>query len=332
MPESPAVPTRSTLRIIQAPISGELEAFQEHFRHAVRGKRGLLRTILRYVLKQKGKHIRPTLVLLAAKVCGEVTDATYRAATLVELLHTATLLHDDVVDEAESRRGTFSVNALWGNKAAVLVGDYFLSRGLLLALEHEDIRVLHIVSDAVRRMAEGELMQLKKARSMDLDEETYFTIISYKTASLLAACTKCGAASVSEDSDRVEQMQVIGEQLGLAFQIRDDLFDFMPRGAGKPAGLDLKKKLVTLPMIHALRQAEGEDRRQVLRILRRGGKGRDDRKAVLAFAEKHGGLDYAKTRMHDCISQAHAVLETFPESPSRTAMHALSEYIITRTR
>ena len=292
----------------------------------------MLNTVARYVLRQKGKRIRPTLVLLSAKVCGGVTDATYRAATLVELLHTATLVHDDVVDEAETRRGVFSVNALWGNKVAVLVGDYFLSRGLQLALEHDDIDMLRIISDAVRRMAAGELLQVKKARSLDLDEATYFQIISDKTASLIGACTMCGAVSASEDPDVRQRMLDIGEQLGLAFQIRDDLFDYGSRGVGKPVGLDLQKKLVTLPLIHALSQADAARRRRMIRILRRGGRRADDRKAVLAFADEFAGIDYARDRMITAARAAQSVLGTFPASRARSAMMALAEYITTRKR
>ncbi len=317
---------------IQAVIQEDLKEFQRSFRSTARGQSGLLNIILRYVLRQKGKRIRPTLVLLSAKVCGGVSEATYRAATLVELLHTATLVHDDVVDEAETRRGTFSVNALWGNKAAVLIGDYFLSRGLQLALEHDDLAMLHILSGTVQRMAEGELLQVKKARMLDLDESTYFKIISDKTASLISACTMCGAVSVSGDEHNISRMQTVGEQLGLAFQIRDDLFDYGSDSVGKPVGLDLQKKLVTLPLIRALSQCASAERRQIIRILRRGGKRANDRQAVLAFAEKYGGLDYARSRMAECARTAQSILSTFPESPARTAMFSLAEYIITRKR
>ncbi len=332
MTEESAAPHLFTLRDIQAAVKDELTEFRKSFRDAVRGKSGLLNTILRYVLRQKGKRIRPTLVLLSAKVCGGITSATYRSAILVELLHTATLVHDDVVDEAETRRGAFSVNALWGNKVAVLVGDYFMSQGLLLALEHDDIEMLRIVSDAVRRMAEGELLQVKKARSLDLDEATYFRIISDKTGSLISACTMCGAVSATNDEDSKRRMRTIGEQLGLAFQIRDDLFDYGSRGVGKPVGLDLQKKLVTLPLIHALGQADAARRRQMVRILRRGGRRADDRKAVLEFTGEFGGLDYARNKMTDCARSAQSILATFPESPARKAMISLAEYITTRKR
>ena len=330
MPEKTPVPHPATLRDIQMVIKDELTAFQQSFRSAVREPSGLLNTILRYVLRQKGKRIRPALVLLSAKVCGGVTEASFRAATLIELLHTATLVHDDVVDEAATRRGIFSINALWGNKAAVLVGDYFLSRGLMLALEHDDIEMLRIVSDAVRRMAKGELLQAEKARSLDLNEATYLRIISDKTASLIAACTMCGAASATTDDSAKQRMQSIGEQLGLAFQIRDDLFDYGNRGVGKPVGLDLQKKLATLPLIHALEQADTARRRQMIRILRRGGRKRDDRKVAVAFAEDFGGLDYARNKMVGCTRTAQSLLRTFPESPARTAMISLADYITTR--
>ncbi len=332
MSEEPSAPDARTLRDIQSVVQQELTAFQRSFRASVSGSSGLLNTVTRYVLRQKGKRIRPTLVLLAAKVCGGITEATFRAATLVELLHTATLVHDDVVDEAETRRGAFSVNALWGNRVAVLVGDYFLSQGLLLALKHDDTRMLRILSDAVRRMAEGELLQVKRARSLGFDEATYFRIISDKTASLISACTMCGAVSASDDATAWERMETVGEQLGLAFQIRDDLFDYGTQGIGKPVGLDLKEKLTTLPLVFALDQADRASRRQMVRILRRRGRHPDDLAATLAFVKEHGGLKYARSRMVACVQAAQETLSTFPPSPAREAMIALADYVTTRKR
>ena len=319
-----------TLRDIQAVVKDDLAEFRRSFRGVVQEESDLLTTILRYILRRKGKRVRPTLVLLSARVCGGVTDASFRAATLVELLHTATLVHDDVVDESETRRGAFSINALWGNKVAVLVGDYFLSRGLQLALAHDDTEMLHILSNAVRRMAQGELMQVKKARNLDLDESAYFRIIADKTASLIAACTVCGAVSASAGSKAKAQMNAVGEHLGLAFQIRDDLFDYESHRVGKPVGSDLQKKLVTLPLIHALDQCEPMRRRAMLRILRRGGRRANDRQAVLAFASEYGGLDYARAKMAEHVHAAQSLLGTFEESPARTAMISLAQYIITR--
>ena len=325
-------PSQWTLGQIQAVVKDELRVFHQSFKDSVREKSGLLSTVLRYVLRQKGKRIRPTLVLLSAKVCGGVTEASYRAATLVELLHTATLMHDDVVDESERRRGAYSVNALWGNKVAVLVGDYFLSKGLLLALEHDDVAMLRTLSDAVRRMAKGELLQAKKSRRLDLDEDTYFRIISDKTASLISACTLCGAISATAEESAQQRMRTVGEELGLAFQIRDDLFDYGSGGVGKPVGLDLQKKLVTLPLIHALGQVDAAQRKHIIRIVRRKGTRRKDRQTVIAFAEEYGGLAYATERMTACVRSAQAALAEFPESEARSAMIALAEYCITRKR
>ena len=293
---SPANPSRHaiTLADVRRPVEAELEHFFRYFRGAMRTKVGLLDKVLRYVLHQKGKRIRPILVLLSAKVCGGVSEASYRGAALVELLHTATLIHDDVVDDAERRRGLFSINALWKNKIAVLLGDFLLSRGLLLALEHHDYALLHTVSDAVRRMSEGELLQIEKTRHLDIDEETYFRIISDKTASLIAACTTCGAISATEDAEDIERMRVVGEKLGLAFQIRDDLFDFGVHDVGKPLGIDLQEKKITLPLIHALRESERADRKRILRIVRKKKKSRSDIRTVGAFVEAKGGIAYAR--------------------------------------
>ncbi len=321
-----------TLREIQSVVEDDLKAFQRKFREAVRVRHGLLDRIVQYVLRQKGKRIRPTLVLLSAHLCGGVTERSYRAATLVELLHTATLVHDDVVDESEKRRGAFSINALWGNKVAVLVGDYFLSRGLLLALEHNDFDLLKTLSDAVQRMSEGELLQVERTRRLDLNEETYYRIISDKTASLIAACTRCGAYSTGASAEVVNRMGEIGEQLGLAFQIRDDLFDYGTGNVGKPVGADLKKKLVTLPLIHALRSAEPAERRSILQIVRRRKKSVKDRTRVCSFVEAAGGLAYARGRMEAHITEVQALLHTFPDCPARQSLTALSRYIIARKK
>jgi len=328
MTEAGSVNHFPTLDSIQAVVAEELKEFRRVFRDTIREKSGLLSTILRHVLRRKGKRIRPTLVFLSAKVCGGITDSSFRAATLLELIHTATLVHDDVVDEADTRRGAHSVNALWGNKVAVLVGDYFLSKGLLLALEHDDVEMLRILSDVVRRMTKGELLQIKEARHLDLDEATYFRIISDKTASLISACTTCGAVSAQADPADVQRMQTLGEKLGLAFQIRDDLFDYGPPGIGKPVGLDFKKKPITLPLIHALSQTSPQDTRKVKRLLRQG----REHEEILAFVKDHGGLDYARDQMHRQVLYVQELLETFPESPARAAMHSLAEYVISRKR
>lgn len=326
-----SIPT--TLDAIRTPVEDDLDAFQEYFREAMRADHTLLDKITQYVLWQKGKRIRPLLVLLSAKACtGQATDITHRAAALVELLHTATLVHDDVVDDAEKRRGVFSINALWKNKIAVLMGDFLLSRGLLLSLDHDDYTILHTLSDAVRRMSEGELLQIEKSRLLDIDEETYFRIISDKTASLIAACTKSGAVSVTEDKALAARMDRFGETLGLAFQIRDDLFDFSTQESGKPIGIDLQEKKMTLPLIVALRDADRSERKRVLKLVDEDDKSRDELRTIAAFVRKHGGIDYARTRMEELAEEAKSHLAVLPPSDARASLVGLTEFAIKRDR
>ena len=317
---------------IRRPVETELEAFQDYFREALRADGVLLDQITQYVLRQKGKRIRPLLVLLSAKLCGRVTETSYRAAALVELLHTATLVHDDVVDDAERRRSLFSINALWKNKVSVLFGDFLLSRGLLLSLEHGDYTVLHTLSNAVRRMSEGELLQIEKSRLLNIDEETYFQIISDKTASLISACLTAGALSATDDEAQVERMRAAGEKLGLAFQIRDDLFDFGTGDVGKPIGIDLQEKKLTLPLIVALREASRGERRRIMKIVRKDEKSRADQRAVAAFVDENGGLAYARRRMTDLAREAHALLAGFPPTEARDALLDLVAYTVQRKR
>ncbi|BBM70232.1 polyprenyl synthetase family protein [Rhodothermus marinus] len=327
----PDQPRVISLKDIQRPVAEELKHFQRYFRDAMRTSVPLLDHVARYLLRQKGKRIRPLLVLLTAKLCGGITEATYRAAALVELLHSATLVHDDVVDGAEQRRGMFSINAIWKNKVAVLFGDFLLSRGLLLALDHRDYDTLHALSDAVRRMSEGELLQIEKSRHLDIDEATYFRIISDKTASLIAACTKSGALSATDDPRVIDEMYLMGEKLGLAFQIRDDLFDYGEE-AGKPIGNDLKEKKLTLPLIYALRMAPSSERRRILRIVRKKKKTRDDIQTVADFAEAYGGMAYARERMEALAGEARAILERYPPGDARDALLDLVDYTVTRNR
>ena len=315
---------------MQSVVAQELEAFEQCFDASVRAQGGTTDQILRYILRRKGKRIRPLLVLLSAKVFGPVSERTYRAATLVELLHTATLLHDDVVDEADRRRGILSVNALWGNRAAVLVGDYMLSRGLILATTHGDTDILEILSRAVQRMSEGELLQLKRVRRMSVDEPTYFRIIADKTASLLSACTESGAVSAGAEAADRSRMAAFGEQLGLAFQIRDDLFDYGTAAVGKPVGADLGKSLVTLPLVYALRNSPVQERRRALRLLRQRRKSHTP--ALRQFADIHGGLAYAHQRMEGHVREAQALLASFPASEARDTLLSLSRFVIARTR
>jgi octaprenyl-diphosphate synthase len=321
-----------TLDDLRRPVQADLERFRSFFRASMKTDVRLLDLVVRYTLRQKGKQLRPLLVLLAARTCGNVTESTLRGAALVELLHTATLVHDDVVDEADKRRGAWSVNALWKNKVAVLLGDFLLSRGLLLALDAGDYRLLHTVSDAVRRMSEGELLQIEKARRLDIDEETYFRIISDKTASLLSACTTCGAVSATADDEAIGTMTRFGEKLGLAFQIRDDLFDFGVDDVGKPLGIDLKEKKLTLPLIRALERAPDAERRSVMRIVRSNGKSREDVRTVAGFVERNGGISYARSRMMDLAQEAASELDRFPASEARDALVDLVAFTVLRSR
>jgi octaprenyl-diphosphate synthase len=321
-----------TLGDIQAPVEAEMRHFEGYFRESMRSDVALLDTVTRYVLRQKGKRIRPLLVLLSAKACGTVSEASYRGAALVELMHTATLVHDDVVDEADRRRGLLSINAIWKNKVAVLFGDFLLSRGLLLALEHRDYAMLHALSDAVRRMSEGELLQIKKARQLDIDEATYFRIISDKTASLISACTTCGALSATDDEDRIQTMRAVGEQLGLAFQIRDDLFDYGGDDVGKPLGIDLQERKMTLPLIMAMRTAQPADRRRILRIVKKKKKVLSDIRTVASFVHAEGGIAYTRRRMMSLAEEARTLLARFPDTEARDALVGLSHYVVRREK
>lgn len=331
-PERPVAPVG--LAAAQAPVADDLVAFRRQFRSQMQSRVPLLNAVTRYLLARKGKQIRPTLVLLSARLCGGVTEKSYRAAALVELLHTATLVHDDVVDEAETRRGAWSINTLWKNKVGVLLGDYLLSRGLLLALDAQDYDLLHVVSDAVRRMSEGELNQIERARRFDITEATYLQIIGDKTASLLAACMAAGAVSAGADAATVARARAIGETLGLAFQIRDDLFDYDTDAAsvGKPVGLDLQERKMTLPLILALDAASAAERRHIRRIVRQRRKSRAETAEVLRFVERSGGLAAARQRMDHLAAEAADALRTFPPSDAREALVGLCAYVAARKR
>jgi octaprenyl-diphosphate synthase len=312
---------------IKAPVAAEMEIFEQKFRQSMKSSVPLLDKITQYIVKRKGKQIRPMFVFLTAKLCGEMNESTYRAAALIELLHTATLVHDDVVDDSNMRRGFFSVNALWKNKIAVLVGDYLLSRGLLLSIDHNDFRLLHIVSNAVREMSEGELLQIEKARRLDIAEPVYFDIIRQKTASLIASCCSCGAASVTDDETVQEKMRVFGELTGIAFQIKDDLFDYgnpAEQGQiGKPTGIDIKEKKMTLPLIYALSKASASDRRRMINIIKNHNEDPQKVEEVVAFVHASGGIQYAADKMYDYRNKALSILNEFPESPARKSIHDL---------
>ncbi len=321
------------LKDIQSLIDDDLKAFRRQFRDAMRSRVRLLDTVVQYLLKRKGKQIRPTLVLLSAEMAGGVTERSYRAASLVELLHTATLVHDDVVDEADTRRGVASINALWRNKVGVLLGDYLLSRGLLLALDAGDYDLLHLTSDAVRRMSEGELLQIETARKLDITEERYLRIIGDKTGSLIAACMAAGAASAGADEATIARAKTIGETIGLAFQIRDDLFDYdTDAAAGKPVGLDLQDRKMTLPLILALDRADDATRQRIRRIVRKRKKSRAETAEVVRFVETSGGLAAARERMEALAAEAAEALRQFPASEAREALVGLCAYVVARKR
>lgn len=331
-PTKTSVTKRSniTLATIKDPVTEELKTFKRYFRDAMRSDVGLLDKITQYVLRLKGKQVRPILVLLSAKACGGVTEMSYRGAALVELLHTATLVHDDVVDEAERRRGMFSINALWKNKIAVLFGDFLLSRGLLMSLEHHNYELLQVMSDAVRRMSEGELLQIEKSRRLDIDEATYFRIISDKTASLFASCAASGAISAGANDETVANMRLFGEKLGLAFQIRDDLFDYGIKDVGKPLGIDIKERKMTLPLIVALRNADAQERKAILKIVKRKKKSRGDVAAVIDFVKQGAGLKYAQEQMYQLADEARELLSALDDTTARRSLEDMVEYIVAR--
>lgn len=317
---------------IKKPIDAELGQFKSYFREAMRSEVFLLDKIIQYLLRQKGKQLRPILVMLSAQAAGGIGESTYRGAALVELLHTATLVHDDVVDGADRRRNMFSINALWKNKIAVLLGDFLLSRGLLLALDHKDYTFLHIVSDAVKRMSEGEILQIEKARKLDIDEATYYRIISDKTASLLAACTSLGAASAGATEAEIATYKEIGQALGMAFQIRDDLFDYGSDDVGKPLGNDLQEKKLTLPLIYALSQSTPKERKVVLRIVRKKVKSKKDIADVSQFVRDKRGIAYATEKMHAFASEAFMLLNNLPPTEARQSLADLIHFTVNRRK
>ena len=298
----------------------------------MQGRGKLLDRVTQYVLRRKGKEIRPTLVLLGAQMCGGVRESSYTAAALVELLHTATLVHDDVVDEAETRRGVLTIHKVWMNKVSVLFGDYLLSRGLLLALDRREYQLLHTMSDAVRRMSEGELLQIETARKLDITQDTYFKIIGDKTGSLIAACLAAGAESAGADENTASRMREIGEKLGLAFQIRDDLFDYDAADTGKPTGLDLQDRKMTLPLIAALAGATESERERIMRIVRKRKKTPAKVREVVQWVHRSGGVAAARSQMEALASEAAEGFRGFPESPAREALIGLCAYIVARKR
>lgn len=315
---------------LKAPIEKELELFEQKFRDVMRSNVALLDKVNYYIYQRKGKQVRPMFIFLAAKMCGEVTDATYVGASLVELLHTATLVHDDVVDDAYERRGFFSINALWKNKIAVLVGDYFLSKGLLLALDTKNYNLLHITSTAVKRMSEGELLQMEKARKLDIDERIYFEIIRNKTASLIAAACEVGAASTSDNSELIEKMRLIGENIGIAFQIKDDLFDYGEADIGKPRGIDIKERKMTLPLIYTLNNSSKDEKKWVINTVKNYNEDRERVNDLIKFIKSKGGIKYTEDMMYEYKHRAFDIIKTIDDSPAKTGLIDLVNYITER--
>ena len=322
-----------SLKEISEPIQEHIDAFEKHFKSSIGSSVPLLDKITRYIVKRKGKQMRPMFVFLSASICGGVNESTYRAASLVELLHTATLVHDDVVDDSNERRGFFSINALWKNKIAVLVGDYLLSRGLLLSVENEDYNLLKIVSNAVRQMSEGELLQIEKARKLDIKEDIYFDIIRMKTASLIASCCACGAKSAGADDETVEKMRQFGENVGIAFQIKDDLFDYQKSNkTGKPVGIDIKEKKLTLPLIYLLNHSDNSVKRKVINIVKNHNTDKEKVGEVIDLVTSNGGMNYANEKMCIYEQQALDALNEFPESEFRDSMRELVIFTTQRNK
>ena len=321
-----------SLKEIKQPIAKELKQFEAHFREAMRSPVPLLDRITYYIVRRKGKQVRPIFVFLAAEISGGITETTYRAASLVELLHTASLVHDDVVDDSYQRRGFFSINALWKNKIAVLVGDFFFSQGMLLALKHKEYYLLEIISEAVKAIVEGELLQIEKARRLDITEEVYYDIIRSKTASLIASACSAGAASATDDEAIIERMRLFGEKLGIAFQIRDDLLDFGDDDIGKPRGIDIKEKKMTLPLIYALQHTNKKEKRRIINIIKKHSEKSEKVKEVISFVHQSGGIEYSRKAMNDYRDQAFELLNTFPKTAARNSLKELIAFVTDRKK
>lgn len=322
----------SRLDDIKKPIAADLDTFEEKFKESMQSSVPLLDRITHYIVKRKGKQIRPMFVFFSASLCGGINESTHRGAALVELLHTATLVHDDVVDNAYERRGFFSVNALWKNKIAVLVGDFLLAKGLLLSVNNEDFKLLKIVSEAVQQMSEGELLQIEKARRLDINEKIYYEVIRQKTASLIASCCACGAASAGASDELTEKMRLFGEKVGIAFQIKDDLFDFGTDDVGKPLGIDIKEKKITLPLIYALNKASSSEKRHIINLVKNHNEETDKVEEVIRFVRNSGGLAYAEMQMHRYQEEAFAILAELPENAARKGLEQLIRFTTERKK
>ena len=323
----------NTIKEIKKPIQQEMLLFEKKFKDSLNSKVPLLDKILHYIVKRKGKQMRPMFVFLSGKLFGEINESSFRAASLIELLHTATLVHDDVIDDANMRRGFFSINALWKNKIAVLVGDYLLSKGLLMSLENEEYNLLQIVSKAVKEMSEGELLQIEKARKLDIEEDVYFEIIRQKTATLIAACCACGAVTAKQDKETVERMRKFGELIGIAFQMKDDLFDYYNEDViGKPTGIDIKEQKMTLPLIYTLRNCDRKQKKFIIQTVKNHNTNSDRVSKVLEIVKKSGGINYTVEKMKTYQEEALSLLKTFDDNESRKSLELLVNFVIERKK
>lgn len=319
------------LKEIKAPIEAELKEFEKNFRSSMKSNILLLDQITNYIVKRKGKQMRPMFVLLCAKLHGgEIKESAYNGAALIELLHTATLVHDDVVDDANYRRGFFSINALWKNKVAVLVGDYLLSRGLLLSIDNDEFQSLKLVSRAVKEMSEGELLQIEKARRLDITEEVYYNIIRQKTASLIASCCAVGVASSKVSEEEIEKARDMGEKIGMAFQIKDDLFDYGDDEIGKPLGIDIKERKMTLPLIYCLNNTDKKTKKRLIKTVKNNNNDPKKVREVIQEVRKSGGIEYTEQKMNEYYQDAMDILATYPDTPARNSLKQLVTYTIER--
>jgi octaprenyl-diphosphate synthase len=323
----------NSIREIKKPIQQEMLLFEKKFKSSLNSNVPLLDKILHYIVKRKGKQMRPMFVFLSGKLFGDVNESSFRAASLIELLHTATLVHDDVIDDANMRRGFFSINALWKNKIAVLVGDYLLSQGLLMSLENQEYDLLQIVSKAVKEMSEGELLQIEKARKLDIEEDVYFEIIRQKTATLIAACCACGAVAANQDKETVERMRKFGELIGIAFQMKDDLFDYYNEDLiGKPTGIDIKEQKMTLPLIYTLKNSDKKQKKFIIQTVKNHNTNSERVAEVLDIVKRSGGIDYTIDKMKSYQKEALQVLKTFDDNESRNSLELLVNFVIERKK
>ena len=320
------------VELIKLPIKKEMELFEKKFKDSMQSNVPLLNRITYYIIRRKGKQMRPMFVFLVAKMVsdGGFDERTYRGASVVELIHTATLVHDDVVDDSNRRRGFFSINALWKNKIAVLVGDFLLSKGLLLSIDNGDFDLLKLISIAVREMSEGELLQIEKARKLDISEDIYFEIIRQKTATLIAACCGIGAASVGANEETVQQMRKFGEYIGIAFQIKDDLFDYSDEKIGKPTGIDIKEQKMTLPLIYTLNTCSKKDKAWIINSVKKYNRDKVRVKEVISFVKNHGGIEYTTSKMNEYKNKALAILEQYPDSEYKNSLKTMIDYVVER--